>query len=385
MKVHEYQAKAILRQSGVPVPRGGLAETPPEAARVAAEIGGPVAVKAQVHAGGRGKAGGIRLASSPAEAERVAGEMLGMRLVTHQTGPQGVLVRKLLVEEASKIQSELYLGLVIDRAAEMLVMMASEAGGVDIEEVAARSPEKVLKAYIDPVTGFQPFMGRRLAYGLNLDSGQIRVAGDLMAALYRACVEKDCSLAEINPLAVTGDGRLLALDAKLNFDDSALYRHPDLVEMRDTSEEASLEVEASRHGISYIKLDGNIGCMVNGAGLAMATMDVIKLAGGEPANFLDVGGGASATQVSNALQILMADPQVKAVLINIFGGITRCDVVAQGILEAAKGLKIGVPVVIRLAGTRVREGMDLLGSSGLPFTLATDLADGARRAVAAAG
>lgn len=384
MKVHEYQSKDIFRQFGVPVPRGGLAETPQEAARVAAEIEAPVVLKAQVHAGGRGKAGGIRMASDPQEAERVAGEMLGMCLVTHQTGPQGVLVRKLLVEEASKIERELYLGMVIDRAAEMPVMMASEAGGVDIEEVAAHTPEKILKVYVDPVTGFRPFMGRRLAYGLRLDGPLARPAGEMMAALYHAFVEKDCSLAEINPLVVTANGRLLALDAKLNFDDNALYRHPDVVEMRDTSEESPLEVEASAHGITYIKLDGNIGCMVNGAGLAMATMDVIKLAGGEPANFLDVGGGASAAQVSNALKILMADAQVKAVLINIFGGITRCDVVAQGILEAARGLKIEVPVVIRLAGTRVKEGMDLLASSGLPFTLATDMADGARKAVAAA-
>ncbi|MDO8688594.1 MAG: ADP-forming succinate--CoA ligase subunit beta [Dehalococcoidia bacterium] len=385
MKAHEYQAKEILRQFGVPAPRGRLAETPEDAARVAAEIGGPVAVKAQVHAGGRGKAGGIRLASGPQEAERIAREMLGMCLVTHQTGPQGVTVRKLLVEEASRIDRELYLGMVIDRAAERAVMMASEAGGIDIEEVAAHSPEKILKVYVDPATGFRPFMGRRLAYGLHLDGALAKPAGDLMASLYRAFVEKDCSLAEINPLVVTGDGRLLALDAKLNFDDNALYRHPELVAMRDTAEEAPLEVEASRYGITYIKLDGNIGCMVNGAGLAMATMDVIKLAGGEPANFLDVGGGASSSQVSNALRILMADAQVRAVLINIFGGITRCDVVAQGILEAAKEVQIKAPVVIRLAGTRVKEGMELLSSSGLPFTLATDLADGARKAVAAAG
>ncbi len=384
MKVHEYQAKEIFRQFGVPVPRGGLAETPQDAARVAAEIGGPVAVKAQVHAGGRGKAGGIRLAKDSQEVERIASEMLGMKLVTHQTGPQGVVVRKLLVEEASKIERELYVGVVIDRAAEMPVMMASQAGGMDIEEVAASTPEKILKVYVDPAAGFQPFMGRRLAYGLGLDGALTRPAGELMASLYRTFLEKDCSLAEVNPLVVTADGRLLALDAKLNFDDNALYRHPEIVEMRDTAEEAPLEVEASRHSIAYIKLDGNIGCMVNGAGLAMSTMDVIKLAGGEPANFLDVGGGASSTQVSNALRILMADTQGKAVLINIFGGITRCDVVAQGILEAAKGLQIEVPVVIRLAGTRVKEGMDILASSGLPFTLATDLADGARKAVAAA-
>lgn len=385
MKVHEYQAKQVLGQFGVPVPRGGLAETAAEAAKVAAEIGGTVAVKAQVHAGGRGKAGGIKLASSPVEAEKIASQMLGMRLVTHQTGPQGVLVRKLLIEEATRIERELYLGMVIDREAEMPVMMASEAGGMDIEVVAARSPEKILRAYVDPATGFQPFMGRRLSFGLGLDAAQVKLAGELMASLYRVFMDKDCFLAEINPLAVTGDGRLLALDAKLNFDDNALYRHPEIIEMRDTSEEAPLEVEASRHGISYVKLDGNIGCMVNGAGLAMATMDVIKLAGGEPANFLDVGGGASAAQVSNALRILLADAQVRAVLINIFGGITRCDVVAQGILEAAKGLKIDVPVVIRLAGTRLKEGMELLSTSGLPFTLATDLSDGARKAVAAAG
>jgi succinyl-CoA synthetase beta subunit len=385
MKVHEFQAKAVLAEFGVPLPRGRVADTPAEAARLAADIGGPVAIKAQVHAGGRGKAGGIKLATTPAEAERAAGEILGMRLVTHQTGPQGVLVRRVLVEEAAPVERELYLGMVIDRAAELPVMMASEAGGVEIEEVAARSPEKILKAHIDPVTGFQPFLGRRLAYGLHLEAGLVRAAGDLMAALYRAFVAKDCSLAEINPLVVTKDGRLLALDAKLNFDDNALYRHPDIRELRDTAEEAPLEVEASNYGISYVKLDGNIGCMVNGAGLAMATMDVIKLAGGEPANFLDVGGGASAEQVSNALRLLMGDPQVRAVLINIFGGITRCDVVAQGILEAAKGLQIGVPVVIRLAGTRVEEGMEILAHSGLPFTLASDLGDGARKAVAAAG
>ncbi|MDP2935496.1 MAG: ADP-forming succinate--CoA ligase subunit beta, partial [Dehalococcoidia bacterium] len=381
MKVHEYQAKQILGHFGVPVPRGGLAETAAEAAKVAAEIGGTVAVKAQVHAGGRGKAGGIKLAAGPVEAEKIASQMLGMRLVTHQTGPQGVLVRKLLIEEATLIERELYLGIVIDRQAEMPVVMASEAGGMDIEEVAAGSPEKILRAYVDPATGFQPFMGRRLSFGLGLDAAHVKLAGEIMASLYRVFMDKDCSLAEINPLAVTGDGRLLALDAKLNFDDNALYRHPEIIEMRDTSEEAPLEVEASRHGISYVKLDGNIGCMVNGAGLAMATMDVIKLAGGEPANFLDVGGGASAAQVSNALRLLLADTQVRAVLINIFGGITRCDVVAQGILEAAKGLKIDVPVVIRLAGTRLKEGMELLSTSGLPFTLATDLSDGARKAV----
>ena len=364
MKVHEYQAKEILRRFGVPVPRGRVAETPQEAARVAAEIAGPVAVKAQVHAGGRGKAGGIRLASNPAEAEKTAADILGMRLVTHQTGPQGVLVRKVLVEEATTPQRELYLGMVVDRAAEMPVMMASEAGGVDIEEVAARSPEKVLKAHIDPATGFRPFMGRRLAYGLGLDVAQLKPAGELMASLYRAFVENDCSLAEVNPLALTGDGRLVALDAKLNFDDNALFRHPDIAQMRDMSEEDPLEVEASRSGISYVKLDGSIGCMVNGAGLAMATMDVIKLAGGEPANFLDVGGGASADQVSGALRILVADRQVRAVLINIFGGILRCDILAEGVIAAVKELGVSVPIVIRMEGTNVDEGKRLLRESG---------------------
>ena len=383
MKIHEYQAKDILAAYGVPVPKGGVATTAAEARDIASQLGGDVVIKAQVYAGGRGKAGGIRTASSPAEAERITGEMIGSRLVTHQTSAEGVPVDKVLVEEAVGIERELYLGIVIDSARGMPVVMASEAGGIDIEEVAARTPEKILKAYVDPVIGFQPFLARRLAFGMNLAGEQIRPAAQLKENLYRAFRERDCSLAEINPLVVTHDGRLLALDAKLNLDDNALFRHRDYTELRDPGQEDELEMEASRYNISYIKLDGDVGCMVNGAGLAMATMDIIKLMGAEPANFLDVGGGASEEMVTRAFTILLSDPKVKAALINIFGGILRCDIVARGVIEAAKQVEIRVPLVVRMRGTNVDEGMRLLAESGLPVILAQDLRDAGEKVVAA--
>ncbi len=383
MKIHEYQAKDILREYGIPVPRGGMAATAQEAREVASRLRGEVVIKAQVYAGGRGKAGGIRMASSPEEAGELAQEMMGSRLITHQTSAEGVPVEKVLVEEAVGIERELYLGIVIDSARGMPVMMASEAGGMDIEEVAAKMPQKILKAYIEPVIGFQPFLGRRLAFGMNLAAEQVRPATQLMGNLYRAFVEKDCSLAEINPLVVTSDGRLLALDAKLNLDDNAFFRHRDWDTLRDPEQEDELELEASRHNISYIKLDGDVGCMVNGAGLAMATMDIIKLMGAQPANFLDVGGGASEEMVTKAFTLLLADPKVKAALINIFGGILRCDIVARGVIQAAKQVEVKVPVVVRMRGTNVDEGMRLLAESGLPIILAADLRDAAEKVVAA--
>ncbi|MGB2853493.1 MAG: ADP-forming succinate--CoA ligase subunit beta, partial [Dehalococcoidia bacterium] len=377
MKIHEYQAKEILASYGIPVPKGGVAATPAEAKEIASTLGDQVVIKAQVYAGGRGKAGGIKTASSPDEAEKLADQIIGMQLVTHQTSPEGVPVDKVLVEEAAPIERELYLSIIIDSAQGIPVIMASEAGGMDIEEVAAKSPEKIIKAHIDPITGFQPFLGRRLAYGLNLEPEQIRPATQLIGNLYRVFQEKDCSLVEINPLIVTADGRLLALDAKLNIDDNALFRHRDYAELRDPSQEDALELEASQHNISYIKLDGDVGCMVNGAGLAMATMDIIKLMGAEPANFLDVGGGASEEMVTKAFTIMLSDPKVKAALVNIFGGILRCDIVAQGMIEAAKQTEIKVPIVVRMRGTNVEEGMRLLGESGLPMILAKDLSDAA--------
>ena len=383
MKIHEYQAKEIMANYGVPVPQGDVATTPAEAKQIASQLGGAVVIKAQVYAGGRGKGGGIKTAQSPDEAEKLAGQIIGMRLVTHQTSPQGVPVDKVLVEEAVAIAREVYLGIVIDSAADVPVIMASEAGGMDIEEVAATTPEKILKAHIDPLIGFQPFLGRRLAFGMNLESEQVRPATQLIGNLYRVFQEKDCSLVEINPLVVTSDGRLLALDAKLNLDDNALFRHRDYAELRDPSQEDELELEASKHNISYIKLDGDVGCMVNGAGLAMATMDIIKLMGAEPANFLDVGGGASDEMVTKAFTILLSDPKVKAALINIFGGILRCDIVARGVIEAAKQIEFKVPVVVRMRGTNVEEGMRLLAESGLPVILAKDLRDAAEKVVAA--
>ncbi len=384
MKIHEYQAKLILARYGVPVPRGEVARSASEAREIASRLGGRVVVKAQIHAGGRGKGGGIKAASTPQEAESIAKAMIGSTLVTHQTGPAGRIVRRVLVEEAAEVEKEFYLGLVVDRSAARAVMMASSEGGMDIEEVAARSPEKILKAWIDPAAGFQPFIGRKTAFALGLTGPLLGKAGALMAALYRAFEGTDASLAEINPLLLTKGGDLLALDAKINFDDNALFRHPDLKEMRDLDEEDPLEIEASKFSLNYIRLDGNVGCMVNGAGLAMATMDIIKLAGGEPANFLDVGGGASAGQVENAFRILLSDERVRAVLINIFGGIMRCDVVAQGVVEAVKKVSAKVPIVVRLEGTNSKEGAAILRGSGLNFTVAEGMKDAASKVVALA-
>jgi succinyl-CoA synthetase beta subunit len=385
MKVHEHQAKALLAEFGIPVPEGKVAATAAEAGEIARELGGKVVIKAQVFAGGRGKAGGIKVADSPEEAERLAAGVLGKRLVTYQTTAEGVPVSKVLVEKAVDIQKELYLSIIVDNASRMPVVMASEAGGVDIEEVARVIPEKILKAYIDPVIGFQPFQGRRLAYGIGLDQSQVRMATDLMANLYRLFVAKDCSLAEINPLAVTADGKLLALDAKLNFDDNALFRHGDIEGLRDVEQEDPLEVKASDMGIkNYIKLDGNIACIVNGAGLAMAVMDLIAQAGGRPANFLDIGTVNNAERVVNAFKIFAEDPSVKAVLVNIFGGMARVDVIAQGIVEASRQVDIKVPLVVRLAGTNVEEGKRILKESGVGFIEALDFYDAARKAVAAA-
>ena len=383
MKIHEYQAKEILKKYGVAVPRGRVAFTPEEARKVAEELGGKVVVKAQIHAGGRGKAGGVKLAGSPEEAEKIARELIGKVLVTHQTGPEGKEVRKVLVEETMDIQRELYAGVVLDRSRSQLVFMVSTEGGVEIEKVAAETPEKILKEYVDPAVGLQAFQARKMAYGLKLEGDQVKNGVKFLMALYKAYVSSDASLAEINPLVVTKDGRVLALDAKINFDDNALYRHPDFAELRDLNEEDPLEVEASKYHLNYIKLDGNVGCMVNGAGLAMATMDIIKLAGGEPANFLDVGGGASAETVENGFRIILSDKNVQAVLINIFGGIVRGDRVATGVVEAAKKVGVKVPVVVRLQGTNAEEGARILRESGLDFIVAKDLKDAAEKVVAA--
>ncbi len=382
MNIHEYQAKEILRKYGVAVPRGGVAFTPEEAEKVARELGGKVfVVKAQIHAGGRGKAGGVKLAKSPEEVRKIAGEMIGSKLVTHQTGPQGKEVRRVLVEEGIDIARELYLGIVLDRSVSKLVIMASTEGGVEIEKVAAENPEAIFKEYVEPAIGLQAFQARRLAFKLNLSGAQIKNAVKFIMGLYRAFMESDASLAEINPLVVTGDGNVLALDAKMNFDDNALYRHAEIQEMRDIHEEDPLEVEAGKYHLNYIKLDGNVGCMVNGAGLAMATMDIIKLAGGMPANFLDVGGGASVETVRNGFQIILSDPNVKAILVNIFGGIVRCDRVARGIIEAAKSIDINVPMVIRLAGTNAEEAARLLKESGMNFEVASSLQEAAQKVV----
>ena len=383
MKIHEYQAKELLEKFGVIVPRGRVAATPQEARKIAEELGGAVVVKAQIHAGGRGKGGGIKVAKSPDEAEKAADSILGMRLVTHQTGPEGRLVQRVLVEEAGKIARELYLGVVIDRVSECPVIMASEAGGMDIEEVAAKTPEKILKVAVDPAVGLQPFQVRKLCFGLNLGKDITKKVARMISGLYKAFIECDCSLAEINPLAITEDGEAFALDAKINLDDNAMYRHKEFAELRDTAEEEPLEVEASEHNLSYIKLDGAVGCMVNGAGLAMATMDIIKLHGQMPANFLDVGGAASPERVANAFRILTSGENVKAVLINIFGGIVRCDRVANGIVEALKEVKVNVPIVVRLEGTNSKEAGEILKDSGLEFTVAETLDDAARKAVAA--
>ena len=384
MKIHEYQAKAILADFGVPVPRGRVAGTPADASAIARELGGTVVVKAQIHAGGRGKGGGVKLAKSPGEAEQVASQILGMMLKTHQTGPEGQRVTRVLVEEAMDIHQEMYLGIVIDRSVDLPVIMASSAGGMDIEEVAQNRPEAITKVHVDPATGVQGYHTRKLGFGLGLTGDTLKGVADFLIKLYRAFEAKDCSLAEINPLVITGDGRLLALDAKMTFDDNAIFRHPEVLALRDVDEESPLEVEASEYNLSYIKLDGNVGCMVNGAGLAMATMDIIKLAGGEPANFLDVGGGASAEQIENAFRILISDRNVKVVLINIFGGILRCDRLAEGVIKAVKALGVTLPIVIRMEGTNVELGRQMLKESGLNFVNAETMADAAALAAQAA-
>lgn len=386
MKIHEYQAKEILSRYGVAIPRGQMATTPEQARAVAERLGTAVTVvKAQIHAGGRGKAGGVRLARSPEDAERLAGEILGKKLVTPQTGAEGRLVRRVLVEEGLDIRREIYLGLLVDRVAAAPVVMASAAGGMEIEEVAKEKPEAILRETIQPALGLQPFQARKLAFALALAPESIGQAARLLDGIYRAFLATDASLVEINPCILTGDGRLVALDAKMTFDDNALYRHPELAELRDLDEEAPLEVEASKFRLNYIKLEGNVGCMVNGAGLAMATMDIIKLAGGSPANFLDVGGGASAEQVKNAFRILTSDAGVRAVFINIFGGILRCDVLATGVVNAARELELQAPIVVRMEGTNVEKGRDILRQSGLNFTVAEDMRDGAEKAVRLAG
>jgi succinyl-CoA synthetase beta subunit len=385
VKIHEYQAKTVLARFGVPVPRGQVAFTPSEAREAAAKLGGDVSViKAQIHAGGRGKGGGVKLARSLDEAERLAGQIIGMTLVTHQTGPEGKKVGRVLVEEGLQIDRELYLSIVIDRAQARPVIIASAAGGMDIEEVAASHPEKILRESVDPGTGIVPFQGRKLSFGMGLPAAVAPKLVKLLESIYRAFIETDASMIEVNPLILTKGGDLLALDAKVSFDDNALYRHPDLKELRDETEEDPLEVEASKFSLNYIRLDGNIGCMVNGAGLAMATMDIIKLAGGAPANFLDVGGGANAEQIKNAFRLLMADTNVKAVLINIFGGILRCDVLAAGVIAAVKELGVPVPIVIRMEGTNVEAGKQMLRESGLNFTTADSMGEAAASVVALA-
>jgi len=383
MKIHEYQAKAILARFGVPVPRGEVVFKKDEARDVAQRLGTPVVVvKAQIHAGGRGKAGGVKLARSADEAAAHAEHILGMKLVTPQTGEEGRIVHRLLIEEGLDIKRELYLSVLVDRSAGTPVFMASTAGGIEIEEVAKEHPEKILRQPIDPATGLQPFHARKLAFGLGLSPELVAAAVPFLQSLYRAFIETDASLVEINPLIATGDGRLVALDAKVTFDDNALYRHPEFKDLRDLDEESPLEVEASKFKLNYIKLDGTIGCMVNGAGLAMATMDIIKLSGGSPANFLDVGGGASEDQVKNAFRILLSDPNVRGVFVNIFGGILRCDVLASGVVNAAKELKFKVPVVVRMEGTNVQQGQEILRNSGLNFTVASGMKDGAEKIVA---
>jgi succinyl-CoA synthetase beta subunit len=385
VKIHEYQAKSVLARFGVTVPRGEVAFTSQEAGEIARRLGGNIAViKAQIHAGGRGKGGGVKIAKSPVEAEQLAKQILGMTLVTHQTGPEGRKVGRVLIEEGLQIERELYLSIVIDRASASPVIIASAAGGMDIEEVAAKEPEKILREQIDPGTGVIPFQARKLAFGMGLGPGPANKLVKLLDSIYKAFIETDASMIEINPLILTKAGDLLALDAKVSFDDNALYRHPDLRDLRDLGEEDPLEVEASKFSLNYIRLEGNIGCMVNGAGLAMATMDIIKLAGGEPANFLDVGGGANAEQIKNAFRILMADRNVKAVLINIFGGILRCDVLAQGVIAAVQELGVRVPIVIRMEGTNVEEGKRLLRESGLNFTTADSMGEAADKVVSLA-
>jgi succinyl-CoA synthetase beta subunit len=381
MKIHEYQAKALLAQYNVPVPRGEVAYTVEEAERIAQTLGGSVVVKAQIHAGGRGKGGGVKVAKSAAEVHEIAAKMLGMTLVTHQTGPEGRVVQRLLVEETLPIDRELYLGIVLDRVQGEPVFMASAAGGMEIEEVAAKTPELILKEPLDAGLGLAAFQARKLAFGIGIPAASVNGAVAAMTALAKAYLASDASLAEINPFILTRDGKVYALDAKINFDDNALFRHKELVELRDLNEEDPLEVEASKFGLNYIKLDGTVGCMVNGAGLAMATMDIIKYAGGSPANFLDVGGGANAEQVRNAFRILLSDKNVRAVLINIFGGILRCDTLATGVVAAARDLDIQVPVVVRMEGTNVERGREILLESGLNFTVGEDMRDAAEKVV----
>jgi succinyl-CoA synthetase beta subunit len=382
MNIHEYQGKEILRSYGVAVPNGRVAFTVEEAVEAAKELGSQVCVvKAQIHAGGRGKAGGVKVAKSLDEVRTYASELLGKVLVTHQTGPEGKEVKRLLIEEGCDIKKEYYIGLVVDRATSRVVLMGSEEGGTEIEEVAAKTPEKIFKEYIDPAVGLQAFQARRMAFNINIPKELVNQAVKFMMGLYQVFVEKDCSIAEINPLVVTGDGKVMALDAKLNFDSNALYRHEDVLEYRDLDEEDPKEVEASKYDLNYIALDGNIGCMVNGAGLAMATMDIIKYYGGEPANFLDVGGGATAEKVTEAFKIILSDPKVKGIFVNIFGGIMKCDVIATGIVEATKQVGLELPLVVRLEGTNVELGKKILEESGLNITAAESMADGAQKIV----
>ncbi|CAJ1315587.1 ADP-forming succinate--CoA ligase subunit beta [Paenibacillus sp. PK4536] len=383
MNIHEYQGKQVLKQYGVVVPEGKVAFTVEEAVEAAQSLGSPVCVvKAQIHAGGRGKAGGVKVAKSLDEVRTYAQEILGKVLVTHQTGPEGKEVKRLLIEEGCDIQKEYYIGVVIDRATGRVVIMASEEGGTEIEEVAEKTPEKIFRETVDPAIGLQMFQARKLAYAINIPTKQVNKAAKFMTALYTAFIEKDCSIAEINPLVVTGDGEVIALDAKLNFDSNAIFRHPDILELRDLDEEDAKEIEASKYDLSYIALDGNIGCMVNGAGLAMATMDIIKYYGGEPANFLDVGGGATTEKVTEAFKIILSDSSVKGIFINIFGGIMRCDVIANGVVEAAKQIGLDRPLVVRLEGTNVDLGKQILAESGLNIVAADSMADGAQKIVA---
>ncbi|MGI9553653.1 MAG: ADP-forming succinate--CoA ligase subunit beta [Thermodesulfobacteriota bacterium] len=385
MNIHEYQAKELLSNYGVRVPIGKVAFTAEEARLIAQDLNAEkLVVKAQIHAGGRGKGGGVKVATSPEEVEAISSEMLGMRLVTHQTGPEGKIVSKVLVEEASNIAKEFYLGMVIDRSREQIVIMASSEGGTEIEEVAQKTPEKILKVYIDSAVGIQPFQCRKIAYFLGLEDKAVNKAVSFILSLYSLFTEKDCSLAEINPLVLTGEGEILALDGKLNFDDNAIFRHKDIAELQDTSEEDALELEAKEVGISFVNLDGNIGCLVNGAGLAMATMDIIKFHGGEPANFLDVGGGATTEQVIKAFKMILSDKNVKAVFVNIFGGIMKCDTIAEGIISAANEVGIEVPLIVRLEGTNVEKGREMLSNSGLNIETGSDMRDAASKAVQAA-
>ena len=380
MKIHEYQAKELFKKYNIPIPDGGVAFNPQDAGKIAAKLGAfPVVVKAQIHAGGRGKGGGVKLAGSAEEAAGVAGDIIGMNLVTHQTGPQGKTVKKVLVEQGLNIAKELYLSIIPDRATAKIVIMASEAGGMDIEEVAEKTPEKIIKVYINPLSGIQPYHCRQVAFGLNLAPALIKPLVAMLASLYRLVVDYDCSMVEINPLVITAEEQIIALDGKVDFDDNSLYRHKDILEYRDVDEEDPLEVEASKFNLNYIKLDGNVGNMVNGAGLAMATMDIIKQAGAEPANFLDVGGGASAEMVENGFRIMLSDENVKGILINIFGGILRCDILAEGVVQAAQKTGINVPVVIRMEGTNVEKGRKILSESGLNLITATDLKDAAQK------